>query len=401
MDNRSEGLETNSRFLLQKYLFSFYYMFDIQKIQAAINMIAAEKKIPKEKLVDIIEAAIRTAYKKDFGNKDENVNVHFDLESWEIEIIVEKTVTNNVEDPHTQISFADLGDDADDFKEWDIIEIDVTDEVLSQDGDVFWRIASQAARQVIIQKVSDSEKEKIYDLFVGKEGEVVNMRVDLVEGGKIIFDYNGNQVTLPRSEQVSRDNYVPDNRLYLYVAEVSKEENALPKVILSRKRPELVPAIFAEYVPEIAEEVVNIDAVVRHPWVKTKLLVSSTYEEIDPAGTLIGQKWMRVKAVMEELSGEKIDIIPNSDDIRDVIARSLTPAEVVKVEPAEQDESYIAYIPYWERAKAVGRGGINVHLASELTGTNISIEELEQTEEQKQEELEAAENEDTTSPSQE
>lgn len=307
-------------------------MLDVQKIQAAINMIAAEKKIPKQKLVEIIESAIKTAYKKDYGNKDENVNVHFDLESGELEISVEKEVVTTVTDSNTQISFEELGDDAEGFSEGDVIEIDVTDEVLSQEGDVFGRIASQAARQVIIQKVADSEKEKIYDLFAGKEGEVVNMRVNLVEGGKVVFDYNGNQVVLPKSEQVSRDSYVPDNRLYLYVAEVSREENSIPKVVLSRKRAELVPAVFAEYVPEIGEGVVSIDAVVRHPGVKTKILVSSNYEEIDPAGTLIGQKGMRVKAVMEELSGEKVDIIPNSDDIRDVIARSLTPATVVRVE---------------------------------------------------------------------
>jgi transcription termination/antitermination protein NusA len=362
-------------------------MLDIQKIQAAINMIAAEKKIPKQKLVEIIESAIKTAYRKDYGNRDENVNVHFDLESGSLEISVEKTVVTTVEDENTQISFEELWDDAEGFEEGDVIEIDVTDEVLSQDGDIFGRIASQAARQVIIQKVADSEKEKIYDLFVGKEGEVVNMRVDLVEGGKVVFDYNGNQVVLPKSEQVSRDSYVADNRLYLYVAEVSREENSLPKVVLSRKRAELVPAIFAEYVPEIGEGVVNIDAVVRHPGVKTKILVSSNYEEIDPAGTLIGQKGMRVKAVMEELSGEKVDIIPNSDDIRDVIARSLTPATVVRVEAGEWEDAFIAYIPFGDRAKAVGRGGINVHLAAELTGCRISIEELPQTEEQKAQEL--------------
>lgn len=361
-------------------------MLDVQKIQAAINMIAAEKKIPKQKLVEIIESAIKTAYRKDYGNRDENVNVHFDMESGALEISVEKTVVTTVEDENTQISFEELGEDAEGFEEGDVIEIDVTDEVLSRDGDVFGRIASQAARQVIIQKVADSEKEKIYDLFAGKEGEVVNMRVDLVEGGKVVFDYNGNQVILPKSEQVSRDSYVADNRLYLYVAEVSREENSLPKVVLSRKRAELVPAIFAEYVPEIGEGVVTIDAVVRHPGVKTKLLVSSNYDEIDPAGTLIGQKGMRVKAVMEELSGEKIDIIPNSDDIRDVIARSLTPASVVKVEAGEEEESYIAYIPFGDRAKAVGRGGINVHLAAELTGCKISIEELPQTAEQKAQE---------------
>lgn len=352
-------------------------MLDVQKIQAAINMIAAEKKIPKQKLVEIIEAALKTAYKKDFGDKDEKVNVHFDLESGEIEISVEKTVVKTVENPSLEISFEELGEDAEDFEEGDIIEIDVTEEVLSRDGDVFGRIASQAARQVIIQKVADSEKEKIYELFAGKEGEVVKMRVDLVEGGKVVFDYNGNQVVLPKSEQVSRDSYVADNRLYLYVAEVSKEEGSLPKVVLSRKRPELVPAIFAEYVPEINEDIVNIDAVVRHPGVKTKILVSSNYDEIDPAGTLIGQRGMRVKAVMDELSGEKIDVIPNADDIREVITRSLTPAQVVKVEQnPESEDAYIAYIPYGERAKAVGRGGVNVNLASQLLGVRISVEEL-------------------------
>lgn len=352
-------------------------MFDVKKIQAAINMIAAEKKLPKEKLVEVIEAAIKTAYKKDYGSRDENVNVHFDLESWELEISVEKTVVQEVEDPDTEISFDELGEDAEGFEEGDIIEIDVTEEVLSHDGDIFWRIASQAARQVIIQKIGDSEKEKIFELFSGKEGEVINMRVDLVEGGKVIFDYNGNQVVLPKSEQVSRDNYTPDQRFYLYVAEVIQNEWSAPKVVLSRKRPEIVPAIFAEYVPEIGEWVVDIERVARHPGVKTKLLVSSWYEEIDPAGTLIGQKGMRVKAVMEELSGEKIDIIPNDNDIREVIKRALTPAEVINVEVNEAEDSVLVFIPKGERARAVGRWGVNVNLASELTWYKISIEEVE------------------------
>jgi len=354
-------------------------MLDVKKIQAAINMIAAEKKLPKEKLVEIIEAAIKTAYKKDYGSKDENVNVHFDLESGELEISVEKTIVKEVENPATEISFEELGDDAEGFEEGDVIELDVTEEVLENDGDIFGRIASQAARQVIIQKIGDSEKEKIFELFSGKEGEAINMRVELVEGGKVVFDYNGNQVVLPKSEQVSRDNYTPDQRFYLYVAEVVQNENSSPKVVLSRKRAELVPAVFAEYVPEIAEGIVTIDNVARHPGVKTKLLVSSQYEEIDPAGTLIGQKGMRVKAVMEELSGEKIDIVPNSDNLAEVIKRALTPAEVLSVEIDEDEERVIAHIREGERARAVGKGGVNVNLASELIGYKISIEEVEGT----------------------
>ena len=351
-------------------------MLDIQKIQAAINMIAAEKKLPKQKLVEVIEAAIKIAYKKDFWSKDEEVNVHFDLENWTLEILVEKTIVEKVTQPSLEISLEELWDDGEGFEIWDVIELDITDEVLSKDGDIFGRIASQAARQVIIQKVADSEKEKIYDLFVGKEWEVINMRIDMVENGKVLFDYNWIHVALPKSEQVSRDAYVPDNRLYIYVAEVSKEEWSLPKVVLSRKRKEIVPCIFAEYVPEIAEGIINIDSIARYPGVKTKILVSSQYEEIDPAGTLIGQKGMRVKSVMEELSGEKVDIICNTGDIYDIIARSLTPAEVVRVEDGEEEDTYIAYIPHGERARAVWKNWVNVNLASELLWIQISLEEL-------------------------
>ena len=255
-----------------------------------------------------------------------------------------KEVTN----PALEISFEELWDDADDFSEGDTIEIDVTEEVMWEDNsESFWRIASQAARQVIIQKIGDTEKEKIYDLFEGKEGEVLTMKIDIVESGKVLFDYNGNQVVLPKSEQVPRDNYVAGARFFIYVAEVSKSE--------------------------------TIDKVVRQAWIKTKMLVSSTFEEIDAVGTLIGQKWMRVKSVMEEIGGEKIDIIPNSSDMGDIIKKSLSPAEVIRVEINEEELHAKAYINASERARAVGKNGLNVHLASSLTGYKISIEDIEET----------------------
>jgi transcription termination/antitermination protein NusA len=352
-------------------------MLDIKKIEAAINMISAEKKIPKEKLIDIIESAIRTAYKKDYGYKDEKVNVHLNLEAWELEITVEKTLVEKVQNPALEISFEELWEDADGYKEGDTIELDVTEDVMGTDAEAFWRIASQAARQVIIQKIGDTEKEKIYDIFVGKEGTVVNMKVELVEGGKVILDYNWNQVVLPKSEQVSRDSYSAWSRFYLYVAEVSNKDGGNPKVVLSRKRAEIVPAIFAQYVPEIMDGIVVIDRVVRHPWVKTKMLVSTAYDEIDPVGTLIGQKWMRVKSVMEELSGEKIDIIANTSEVREIITKALTPAEVVKVEIDEERGVANVFIKQEERAKAVGKNWVNVNLAADLVGYKISLQEVD------------------------
>jgi len=205
-------------------------MLDLKQIEQAINIISIEKKIPKEKLVEIIEAAIRTAYKKDYSsNREEEVNVKLDFENYTMEIAVEKTVVKEVSNPATEISFEELWDSAGDYSEWDVIELDVTDEINSDDGwESFWRIASQAARQVIIQKIGDSEKEKIYDLFKWKEGQIVNVKVEIVEWGKVIFDYNGNQVVLPKSEQVSRDLYTAWNRFYLYIAEVSKNETGTP-----------------------------------------------------------------------------------------------------------------------------------------------------------------------------
>ena len=361
---------TNSHFIFK---INEKFMLDIQKIEAAINMISAEKKIPKERLLEIIEAAIKTAYKKDYGTRDEEVNVKINLETKAIEINVEKTVVKEVEYPSMEISL----EEAEGFDEGDIVEIDVTDEVMNwENAESFGRIASQAARQVIIQKIWETEKEKIYDLFVDKKGQVINMKVDLVEWGKVIFDYNGNKVVLPKSEQVSRDEYQAWARLYLYVAEVTKEENKAPRVTLSRKRPELVSAIFKEFVPEIEEGVVTIDKVVRQAWIKTKILVSSNFEEIDPVGTLIGQKGIRVKSVMEEIGWEKIDIVPNIDNAEEVIKKALSPAKVLKVIPWETEDSVIAYIEAWDRARAVWKGGLNVNLASQLTWYRISIEEM-------------------------
>lgn len=353
-------------------------MLDVKQIEQAVNIISAEKKISKEKLVSIIEAALKTAYKKDYWKKEEEVNVKINFETWTFEITVEKTVVKEVKNPALEISFDELGDDWENFEEGDIIELDVTDEITKKDWwESFWRIASQAARQVIIQKIWDSEKEKIYELFEWKEGQIVNMKVDMVEWGKVIFDYNWNQVILPKAEQVSRDVYTPGARFYVYVEQVTKLENWASKVVLTRKSPELVSAIFAETVPEIWEWLISIDEVVRQPWVKTKMLVSSNFEEIDAVWTLIGQKWIRVKSVMEELSWEKIDIIPNNWDLREIIKKSLSPAQILNVEVDEENNFARVFINPSERAKAVWKSGLNVNLASKLIWFKISIEDVE------------------------
>lgn len=353
-------------------------MLDVKKIEAAINQISAEKKIPKETLVDIIETAIKTAYKKDYGSKDENVEVHLDVEAGEIEIILKKTLVKVVENPALEISFEELGEDAEGFEEGEEIEFDVTDEVVKSGlGESFWRIASQAARQVIIQKIGESEKQKIYELFKDKVGQVLSMKVMMVESGKVILDYNGNQIVLPKSEQVSRDTYLPDARFYVYVAEAEYDEKTGPRVTLSRKNKHIVSALFGLYVPEIEDGSIQVEHIVRYPGVKTKILVSTGYDEIDPAGCMIGQKGMRVKSVMEELSGEKVDIVVDNGNILEMISKALTPASALKVEFDEESSEAKVYILPDQRAKAIGKNGINIHLASELLGINISLVEVE------------------------
>lgn len=354
-------------------------MLDLKEIKLAINFMAKEKNIDKEKIIEIIEAAIKTAYKKDYGHKDEEVIVKFDLENESLEVTIEKTVVKEVTNPALEISFEELWEDAENFSEWDKVEIDVTDDI--QDWkiwDSFWRIASQAARQVIIQKIWDTEKEKIYELFQWKEGQIINVKIELVEWNKVIFDYAWNQIVLPKWEQVSRDNYVAWARFYLYVDEVSKNELWASKVVLTRKKPELVSAVFAENVPEIWEWIIHIDNIVRHAWIKTKILVSTSIPEVDAVWTLIWQKWMRVKAVMDEFWGEKIDIIPNGLDKEEVIKKSLSPAQVLKVNFLEEDGLAEVFILPSERAKAVWKWWVNVNLASRLLWLKISIIDIEE-----------------------
>lgn len=351
-------------------------MLDLKKIEAAINHIAAERGLRREDLVEIIESAIRTAYKKDYGTKDDVVNVKLDFDSGEIAVTLEKTVVEEVTNPNTEISKADLGDDADAFDFGDIIEIDVSD-VLRDNQQVFGRIASQAARQVIIQKIGESEKAKVYEIFKDKQGEIVNVRVDMVENDRVFVEFNGSQVLLPRGEQVSRDKYTPGMRLHVYVKKVEDEGRGEPKIILSRKDPQLVAKLFELSTPELEDGTIEIVKIVREPGFKTKIIVASEFEEVDPAGALIGPKGIRVKAVVEELSGEKVDVINYTDNAREIVAQALNPARILDVQFDEEGVAIVS-VPKSEEVRAIGRSGGNVRLAEQLTGYRIRLVGIEE-----------------------
>lgn len=352
-------------------------MLDLKAIEVAINHIATERWLHREDLIEIIEAAIRTAYKKDYGDKDESVNVKLDFEWGEITITVEKEVVDEVENPHTQIARSELWEDADAFDNGDIIEIDVSD-VLRDNPQVFGRIASQAARQVIIQKIGDSEKTKVFELFKDKQGDIVNVRVDMVENDRVFVEFNGSQVLLPRSEQVSRDKYTAGMRMYVYVKKVEDEWKGDPKVILSRKDPQLVAKLFELSTPELEDDTIEIVRIVRESGFKTKIIVASEFEEVDPAGALIGPKGIRVKAVVEELFWEKVDVINYTDNARELVAQALNPAKILDVQFDENDVAVVT-VPKEDEVRAIGRSGGNVRLAEQLTGYRIRLVGVEDT----------------------
>lgn len=350
-------------------------MFDITKIEAAINQISAEKKIAKEKLIEIIEHAIKTAYKKDYASKDANVNVHLDMSTGQVDISIEKTIVEEVMDPSIEVSYEEIGGEDSGFALGDTVEIDVSDEVTGSEA--FGRIASQAAKQVIVQKIGETEKEKLYHLFKDKEDTVVSMRVELVEKNRVVFDYNGNQVILPKSEQNPKDKYIPGQRMHLYVRKVEIDPTTGPRVVLSRKDKELVVKLFEINTPELEEGTVEIVSIARMPGVKTKIIVASDDSDVDPAGCLIGPKGMRVRGIVDELFGEKIDILNYTTDQKEMVRRALVPGVVEDIEIDEEENIIRATVKDEEKAKVLGRGGTNINIAWDLLGYRISLTTIE------------------------
>lgn len=349
-------------------------MFDITKIKAAIEQIAAEKKIGKEKLVEIIESAIKTAYKRDYASKDTNVNVKLDMVTGKLDVSVEKIIVESVEDEDIEISYEDVGGEESGFALGDTVEIDVSEEFMNSEG--FGRIASQAAKQVIVQKIGETEKEKLYHLFKDKVDTIVNMRVELVEKNRVVFDYNGHQVVLPRSEQNSADKYIPGQRMNLYIRGCEIDPVTGPRVILSRKDKELVVKLFEMSTPELEEGVVEIVSIARLPGVKTKIIVASDDEDVDPAGCLIGPKGMRVRTIVDELFGEKIDILNYTTNQKEMVRRALVPGIVEDIEIDEETTTIRATVKDEEKAKVLGRGGTNINIAGDLLGYRISLTTL-------------------------
>lgn len=351
-----------------------------QELIQVIDQMSKEKGISKEVMIEAVESALVTAAKKKFGGQ--KIAVQIDPKRGDIYLYAYKKVVQTVTNPEEEISL----EEAQALFPEAQLEGEVPIQIEFQG---FGRIAAQTARQVIVQKVREAERDVVLKEFNEKIGQIVNGMVLRHEKGAYFVDLGKTEAVLPAREQVPRESYRRGDRIRALVLEV-KDTSKGPQVVLSRSHPDFVARLFEMEVPEIYENIVEVKGVVREAGDRTKIAVASRDPQVDPVGACVGMKGSRVQAVVRELRGEKIDIIPWSEDARIYIAKSLSPAVVEKVGVTEEDRSALAVVADNQLSLAIGKKGQNVRLAAKLTGWRIDIlseSEYEQ-ERQKERELE-------------
>lgn len=329
-----------------------------------IDQVVKDKGIKRDVLVDALEAAVLSAANKKYRNT-RDLEAHFNNESGEVELFEFVTVVAEVEDSYQEIFI-------DEAREIDP-DAEVGDSLgMILDASSFSRIAAQTAKQVIIQKVREAEREGIFNEFHARIGELLNGIVRRYERGDLIIDLGRAEALLPHREQVPRENYRQGDRVRAYLSDVRMSPKG-PQIILSRTHPGVIDSLFNSEVPEIAEGIVEIVGVAREPGARTKIAVLSNDSDVDPVGACVGMRGSRVQNVVSELRGEKIDIIPWTPDIARFACSALSPAEVTRVYVDNEDQSLEVIVPDDQLSLAIGKKGQNVRLAAKLTNWRIDI----------------------------
>ena len=335
-----------------------------RELMAVIDQIGREKGIDKTKVLAAVESALLTAAKKRYGH-GENIQVEVDSGTGEISIISKKTIAESVNDNRTEISL-------DDARLIDT-EAEMGDEIGSViEMEEFGRIAAQAAKQVICQKVREAEWEAVEREYSKRQGELVHGVVLGQERRNYLVEIGKTEALLPIQEQIPRESHRRGDRIRAYLVEVRRTPKDV-QVILSRAHPQFVVKLFQLEVPEIAEKIVEIKGVVREPGDRTKISVASRDKAVDPVGACVGIKGSRVQAIVRELRGEKIDIIPWTNDPRVFIGEALNPASIEKVGIDDQKKAALVVVADSQLSLAIGKNGQNVRLAAKLTGWKIDI----------------------------
>lgn len=330
----------------------------------ALDVLEEDRHIPKAVIIDSIEAALEAAYKKNYGTS-QNVRVVVDEESGEARVYARMDVVEEVVDEMTQMSVEEARTIDERYEAGDYIEFQIKPED-------FGRIAAQTAKQVVVQRIREAERGMVFDNFKEHQGEILTGTVRRKSGNTLFVDVARSEGILPVKEQVSGEHFNVGDRIKVYIMDV-KRTNKGPQVFLSRSHPGLVKKLFELEVPEIKDGLVEIRGIAREAGSRTKMAVFSPFEDIDPVGACVGARGSRVQAVVDELSGEKIDIIPWSDVPEDLIAAVLSPAQVEEVYLFEEEKAATAIVPDFQLSLAIGKEGQNVRLAARVSGWKIDI----------------------------
>jgi len=400
-------------------------------IVQAIKQIAEEKHLNYETVLETVESALAAAYRKDFGNKLQNIKIEFDPETGGMRAFDEKTVaTEELYDEYLKkveerAKLAEQGEDLSAKKETEDMREEREEyqkegeeekprfspklnmplseakkikkgadvgEVISIELEIpasFGRVAAQTAKQVIMQKLREAERDVIYSEFKTKEHQIITATVQRFEGRVILFDLGGRVTGVMRPEdQVPGETYQPGARLKVYIVSVGVSPKG-PEILVSRSHPELLKALFATEIPEIASGAVTIKAIAREPGARSKIAVYTAEQNVDPVGSCIGQRGVRIQTVINELGGEKIDIIEYDEDPLKFIANALAPAKILEINLDKERNVAVVKVASDQLSLVIGRGGQNVRLAAYLTGWKINIMEKKVTgeEEKKTEEI--------------
>jgi len=339
---------------------------DMKQLALALKTIAEEKNLPEETVQEVVEQALAAAYRRDYGDREQEVRVSMNLNTGEVDAYVSKEVVDKPEDERFEISVKDAGVMKKNAKAGDTIEI-------HEKIENFGRVAAQTAKQVILQRLREAEREIVLAEYEDKIGTVINGIVSRVEGRVVRFELGRAQGIMPMSEQIQGERYYPGQRLKVFLKDVERGFRG-PQLVVSRGNTEFVEWLFRAEVPEMENGAVEIKGIAREAGVRSKIAVSSTVPGVDPVGTFVGGHGTRVNAVMGEVGEqEKIDIIVWSDEPVGYITNALSPTKVTSVTIDESRKKGVVRVPEDQLSIAIGKSGQNVRLASKLTGYDLDI----------------------------
>jgi len=340
---------------------------DIKQLALAVRTIAEEKNLPEDTVKEVLEQALAAAYRRDYGEREQDIRVTVNLTSGEVDAYVNKEVVETVENAAYEISLKDASVMQKNAKLGDFIEV-------HEKVENFGRVAAQTAKQVVLQRLREAEREIVMAEYEDKIGTVINALVSRVEGNIVRVELGKAQGIMPRSEQIQGERYYPGQRLKVFLKDVERGFRG-PQLVVSRGNKEFIEWLFRSEVPEMESGAVEIKAIAREAGVRTKLAVHSTVPGVDPVGTFVGGHGTRVNAVMSEIGEqEKIDIIIWNDESVAYITNALSPTKVSKVTIDEATKKALVAVPEDQLSIAIGKGGQNVRLASKLTGYELDIE---------------------------